>query len=327
VSYYALSGPDGTDESECTEHPGPDFCLGYERSCPDADACCPPATWYNWVYSDVIGMAALRAQNEKKVRAIAQMLVVPDQYGENGIERLAYDKGRCGTDECAPALFVQAAKLAFASFDACFPEQRFSWDPTNAKSDDCGEYGGFDEDYRYWSKSRFDAVSRAADTDISPTFQTLVLERGLAPYSDQFRWRTSTGDQRVFAGARLGAFLDEVAAIVKGVPGGQPGQYIDSKPRMEDLVYVADNGYVAPTPWLQHFIAALIPKRQAAGAGPTATAFVKSPWAARPKGVWAQIEPGQGESRKPPAATSNVVIAGASVVALGLGYLLARRLS
>src|SRR5690606_8984798 len=43
--------PDGTDIGECTKHPNPDVCIGYELSCPDASDCCTPSTWYNWVYA------------------------------------------------------------------------------------------------------------------------------------------------------------------------------------------------------------------------------------------------------------------------------------
>lgn len=341
MSYYALSGPTGEGEAECEDHPSGvrDYCIGYEKSCPhyaDVD-CCPASGWYNWVYEDIKGHQSMRANHEKKVRSIGNMLVVPDQYGETGIQRFAYDHGSCPVDTCAPELFQEAARLAFASFDAAFPEQRFIWDPNDRESDDCGEYGGFDEDSRHWYKKRFDAVARAADVELSDTFKGLVLERGLADYTTRDAWRYGTGETRVVTsgGVGIGAWLDTVRDIVHDVPGGQQGQYIDSMPRMQDLLVVGSSGYVGPTPWLGHFIAALIPKRASTGrvtAGPvspgqvTAGPVTTNPWATPPKGVWARIAPERGRPA-PKLAMSGAAAAGASVVAFGIGYLLARRLA
>lgn len=327
MSYYAaLSGPDGDDEAECERGPDTDACIGFERSCADAEFCCPDTGWYNWVFADIKGVRTMRAQNETKIREIGRMLLEPDASGDSGMQLFGYDYGTCASGDCTPPLLVAATRAAFENFDVIFPEGRFTYDPDDASSDsDCGDYGGWDEDYRYWYPARFDALAAAVDVELSDTFKNLAREQGVAPWSDKHRWRTGTSDRRVFTGGKLGAFFDDVEeVVVLGVPGGQPQQYVDSKPRIQHLLFIDDNGFVAPTLWLQHFIAVLIPKRVRAGRL-TATAR-PSRWMTKPTSRWEQIAPVQRDRDPAQDARSPLLVWGAGVLALGIAYSLARRL-
>lgn len=320
---YSLLGfgsPDGSGEKACEEFysGGIDYCIGFEKSCPDGDKCCPKEEWFNQVYGRVLGRGSLRKLREDKIDAARAVLLDVDVAGDMGIELYAYDAGAT-----VPPLFLTAVQQSFSSFRACFPRERFTRDPHEAKTD-CGTYPGYDEDLKYWPKPRLDAVQRASDQTLSATFRQLAQTRGVAPWGQASAHAHTTPSEVVPDGA-LGQWWERVRTLVAGVPSGQDGEMVGDRPKLKELVAI-DGGVVVPTNWLHHFIATFLPKRAPIGARPTAGHHQPSPWASPPARPWT-AKPVPGEP--PPPKTSRKMSVGAvvgvgAVVAVG-GYLLARK--
>lgn len=299
---------------------GLDYCIGWEKSCPDGDKCCPQGEWFNEVYGDVVGRGSLRKLREDKIDVARSVLLDVDAGGDMGIELYAYDAGAT-----VPPLFLTAVQQSFSSYRACFPAARFSRDPDEAKTD-CGTYAGYDEDLSYWPKPRLDALERASDVTLSTTFRQLAQTRGVAPYGKGSAHQHGQSAEVVPDGP-LGVWWERVRTLVAGVPSGRDGEMVADQPRLEDLV-VVEGGVVRPSNWLHHFIATFLPKRAPIGARPTAGRHDPSPWASPPARGWTA----KPVPRDPPSGTPSgqAAIGTAAVVGIGLvvatgGYFLARK--
>lgn len=281
---YAMAGCGLGAIERCDEFysGGLDYCIGFERSCPDGDKCCNPGGWYNQVYGQVRGAASLRYVREQKLRyAIAQLLggaVPPDL-------RARVDRAR-------------------AFFDAAFPPQRFVY-TKDAAQGSCGTWPGH-KLQTYWPSSRVQAVQALSGYTFSAA-ELVQLGRGgiVAPgeLTSAAAAVLPASQWPVAAAPAVGDVFGAVEKVIIALPGNRYDDFRDEMPAVSDLV-VGQRG-MTPTPWLESFLAALTPK--VAGVFP---ALSPTQWPIR-----APVEAQEPTYSRAPAMSPALIVGGLALAA------------
>lgn len=222
------------------------YCIGYEQSCPDDDQCCPPDSWYNREYLDVIGTKGAQGLAEKKNR-VALKLLTPQALND-----LAWDM----TGGEAPAGLSTAIARATTNFNATFPEQRWTTARRQSKVG-CGAYDHPDDQGVYWPDARIAAIERLSGVTLDKATRAKLKKEGIyqPPIGIDMGGVPGVGSGR---GTKLPnamqGWIDMAGNALKLVPGNEPNRFVSDQPSIR-AIFTSENGQLKPGSWLGYFLA------------------------------------------------------------------------
>jgi hypothetical protein len=337
---YAMNGFGAFENCESFYSGGIDYCLGYERSCPDHEKCCPPDSWYNAVYAALKGKMSLRRQNEEKVRHAMALLIAPTSSGfATGIEQAAYDAGV----PLSPQL-VERVVTAATTFDLVFPRERFRYSKTKEKApvhplgSGVRQCGGNDKRYSgyylepYWPEARIVALEALTGASFTPAQREQLTRGGLAAEGEASDVALPGLPAPLPAPADVASKFAQVSAIVSSCPGCRQDDHRDRMPSVGELVTISPRAGVQLSPWAESFVSELSPKQPLASRFPNLAGKLPTPpnlrlpW--RPptelneEGGSGRGVPGQSGGAKGSGGLAKA--AGVAAVGLVAGYVLYR---
>jgi len=220
-------------------------CDGGERASNCSSVCCEVSTFNNLTYRSLKGLTSWRLYNEKRTRAILQILLnATPSGGVNPIEEYAYDKGLAIPQRLMPRL-----RRAAMNYYTLFPANRW-YTVKKCKPSECqadGYYSCFREEKITGTPERLSTVERMRGGLISSE------QYAALPYS-----AVHSSDLPV----AYKALVTKLLSVINSVPGSSDGEqnntFFSPGANLESLVGVV-NGAIVPKPWLKSFIAAFDP--------------------------------------------------------------------